>query len=235
MPGFENTDREASRKIESSVEQSENAREAGMNSVDLLKEKQNQKTSNPNDKGLPGLTLTDSQQKVAEEKPEQAAAARVQKAEEKKQDDPKEKNTEEKPKSKNEKIVNELKHFGQGLASGIFLKPVNGITQILNHVFHTKIPEIRFKDQSEVDKSVAGKIGSIAGDALLTVGTGGAAKAIGLGKAGLAATGAVREGVLSPTDESKQDSSVEFWKDRLAKAAAGAGKNGASAKPISLA
>lgn len=132
-------------------------------------------------------------------------------------------------KSSKEKVVTELKHFGEGLATGIALAPINGVTQLFNHIFHTHIGKIQFHDQAEVDKSIAGKIGKFAGGALSTaavgVATGGVSEVMGLtGKAAIAAdaaaTAAVKGGVLTPTDENNG----HFWRDRLENAATGAAK-----------
>ena len=203
MPAFES-------KVSELPEQSDKTEEGQVKvelaakSIDLLKESKDLKSNNDKAPDLPVLTLTESGGEKEQKN----------KQEEKNKPD-------EHPKSKKEKIVNELKHFGEGLASGLAITPINGFTQLLNHVFHTKIGKIKFPDQAELDKSIAGKIGSAAGDALFSVGTGGIGKAVGMGGKALAATAAVREGVFTPTNENKESS---FWKERINNAAAGASK-----------
>lgn len=115
-------------------------------------------------------------------------------------------------------VKTELKHFGEGLATGLFLSPINGITQLINHAFKAHIKPIEFKDQKVMEKSTAGKIGKSAGDMLsfaaVSVATGSVGGTLKLGAEGAkladaAVAGAVHGGILTPSSDQ------HFWTERL--------------------
>jgi hypothetical protein len=98
--------------------------------------------------------------------------------------------------------------LGEGIATGAVLNPVNGASELVNGAFGTNIGKVQFSNQSEVDRSIAGKLGTAVGTvadfAALTVATGGAADAVGLtgvaaSAARLGAAGLITGGLLSPT------------------------------------
>lgn len=117
--------------------------------------------------------------------------------------------------------------FDEGLAKGAVFDPINGATELINHVAHTHISQLRFPNQKDVDNSIAAKIGEYTGitaDAIaVSVATGGVADAVGLTGAGALAlscgTGAVMGGVFTPTG----DDGKHFWENRLVNAGIGAG------------
>ena len=132
-----------------------------------------------------------------------------------------------------EKNVEEVEHqavlLGEGLVSGAILNPINAVTQLSNNLLGTHLEHIEFANQKEVDASIAGKIGEIAGTAAdfiaLSVVTGGAADvALGAGAVGdavgLAAAGAIQGGIFTPT--SANDTGGSFIVDRIEGAGLGA-------------
>src|ERR1700730_18435042 len=53
--------------------------------------------------------------------------------------------------------------FGEGVVTGALLNPINGVEQLVNHVAGTNLPPLEFTNQDEVNHSIAGKIGMVAG------------------------------------------------------------------------
>jgi hypothetical protein len=49
--------------------------------------------------------------------------------------------------------------LGEGALTGVALNPINGTTELVNHIFGTHISEVQFKNQEEIDNSPVGKIG----------------------------------------------------------------------------
>lgn len=140
------------------------------------------------------------------------------------------KKKEEKHRSLFDTIGHEGNLLAEGLVSGIALNPINGLTQLSNNVLGTHFGKLQFANQKEVDNSIAGKVGEFAGGAIdfiaISALTGGAADvAMGAGAAadatGLAAAGAIQNGLLTPTETT--DKGASFVVDRLESAMLGAG------------
>ncbi|HEY9789392.1 MAG TPA: hypothetical protein V6D22_03265 [Candidatus Obscuribacterales bacterium] len=90
-------------------------------------------------------------------------------------------------------FFHQAKLFGEGLISGSVFNAVNGVTQLADHVLHTNIgTHLEFSNQSEVDNSLAGKIGE-------TIGTGtNPTSLLGTQEGMLFTEGAISGAVLNP-------------------------------------
>lgn len=208
------------------------AQEHGLTALELMKERPLVERTSSKAEGakpeMPSLELVDkkthdSENKThAKDKVEDSKDHKDQKTNEKQNSGDHKSNSSENAKSHSDSpkpsAKTELKNFGEGLATGLFLSPINGITQLINHTFKAHINPIEFKDQKEMEKSAGGKIGKIAGDALslatVSVGTGGVGGALKLGAEGAkiadaAVAGAVHGGVLTPSNDQ------HFWTERL--------------------
>ena len=116
--------------------------------------------------------------------------------------------------------------FGKGLVSGSIGNAINGVKQIYDHAEGIEYkPTQLFDNQAEVDKSLAGKIGSgigaVADFVAVTAATGGVAGAVGLAGIGgtalaVGAAGAIEGGLLRPSDDKN------FAEGRLINAGIGA-------------
>jgi len=111
--------------------------------------------------------------------------------------------------------------FGEGVVTGAILNPINGVEQLVNHIAGTNLPPLEFTNQEEVNHSLAGKIGMVAGTVADFVLTDGAVSAVGGLEAGsalsLGITGAIQGGILTPSDSTKQG--ADFFLDRFENAA----------------
>lgn len=215
-------------------EAGEEIRHGELNAFDLfrsakLEDKNRSSASDLNAGTMPKLEIASSEKDAskgtADDRSKDGSAAKRGAGAPKTETGSRSKEIEPKEKKQEDKVVKELRQFGEGLASGLVLKPINGLTQLLNHMFKTRIKKIEFKDQRELEKSAAGKIGQFAGDALSTAalgfGTAGLGTAMKVAGAGakvvdLAAAGAIKGGILTPTDDDK------FWEKRFVSATTGA-------------
>jgi hypothetical protein len=111
--------------------------------------------------------------------------------------------------------------FGEGVVTGALLNPINGVEQLVNHIAGTHLPPLEFSNQAEVNNSIAGKIGMVAGTVADFVLTDGAVSAVGGLEAGsalsLGITGAIQGGIFTPSDPSKTGGN--FFLDRVENAA----------------
>jgi hypothetical protein len=119
--------------------------------------------------------------------------------------------------------------FNEGVMTGAVLNPVNGVTQLVDRAFGLHIPALKFDNQKDVNRSIAGNAGTITGTVIDMVAAGEvmgpADAALGLSGAGAAAfngsiIGGLYGGVLTPTAE---PNSGHFWRDRGENALLGAG------------
>jgi len=115
--------------------------------------------------------------------------------------------------------------LGEGVVTGAIFNPINGVEQIVNSVAGTHLPALEFTNQEEVNHSIAGKIGMVAGtivDFVVTDGAAGALMGVEAGSvASLAVAGAIQGGILSPSDSNKTGGA--FLLDRIENAAIDAG------------
>ncbi len=118
-------------------------------------------------------------------------------------------------------VAHQAELLGKGVVTGVVLNPINGIGQIVNNIAGTELPPLEFTNQAEVNDSIAGKVGIVAGTIGTFVLTSGAASAlIGLEAGGLASltiAGAVQGGIFTPSDKSKTGGA--FFMDRAENAA----------------
>lgn len=123
-------------------------------------------------------------------------------------------------------VARQAADFGQALIQASVEKPINGVSQLVNHALPSHLPELHIVDGEAASRSAGGMLGSIAGSALNfyalnKLGGGLLGELGGRGIAGSALrmgiTGAVYEGVFTPSDIN----SASFFGDRLTSAMVG--------------
>lgn len=112
--------------------------------------------------------------------------------------------------------VEEAALVAEGFFHGAFENPINGAIQFSNHLVGTHLPEMHYVDAAKVENSLAGEIGTFAGDVLSIAAaaavTGGCSSALRMGL--LVAADA---GIFQPSDAK----SSTFFFDRGTRAAIG--------------
>lgn len=109
----------------------------------------------------------------------------------------------------------------RGFIKGGFEDPVNGVSQIVNSAFGTKIPELRLVDEGKATQSKGGIVGHTLGKALDFAALSLATKNIAVPSSSLGAVlrggaiGALYGGVFTPTDAASES----FMADRMKNAA----------------
>jgi len=104
------------------------------------------------------------------------------------------------------KAVSEVADFGEGLYHGAIENPINGASQLANHLVGSHLPELHLVDQDRLSHSAGGVLGTIAGTALdfyaVSVATAGVADLVGAGVVGAEAAGAATVGTEAVTTAS---------------------------------
>jgi hypothetical protein len=107
--------------------------------------------------------------------------------------------------------------FGKGVVSGAVLKPINALEQLVNKAAGTHLHPLEFSNQTEVDNTLAGKVGNFGGTVLSFVATDGAVSAAsGFARGGVASlsiAGALQGSLLHSSDEKMEGTT--FFMDRL--------------------
>jgi hypothetical protein len=226
MVSIDNSEQLQFRQKDRELDQSAAGGNEAFQAFDLLKQGRFLDAGKTSSNHVPELILTDNSAKAAG----QAKEKYDQKDQQGKmvtEGESSDKKPEENKEHKKESAGDGLKHFGQGLLSGIVLEPINGLTQLANHTLGTNIGEIHFGNQKEVDESAAGKAGKSTGKAAENAAVGavtkGTATKLGLnGKKAVAfdavLAGSIDGGILTPVNDKNGD----FWSSRMNNAVSGA-------------